>query len=103
MDALLGADGVLALPTAPGPAPVRGMTGEALDAFRWNTLSLTVIAGMGGLPQVRWGRRGSAGGGPSLLSCGVSEGPEAGGAAAGALGSEGVCWGGSISAELWGL
>ena len=50
---LLGSDGVLALPTAPGPAPLCNSSGEQLDAFRTSLISLTCIAGLSGLPQVQ--------------------------------------------------
>lgn len=49
---LLGGDGVLALPTAPGPAPLRGTPAEQLDAFRTSLISLNCIAGLAGCPQV---------------------------------------------------
>ncbi len=49
---LLGADGVLALPSAPGPAPPIGLPGPQLDDWRRRVMSLTCIAGLGGLPQV---------------------------------------------------
>ncbi|GBF97640.1 amidase [Raphidocelis subcapitata] len=52
MTALLGADGVLALPTAPGPAVPRGMPGAELEDWRTRLLSLTCVAGLSGLPQV---------------------------------------------------
>lgn len=49
---LLGQDGVLMLPTAPGPAPLLNTPPAELDLFRTRLLSLTCIAGLGGLPQV---------------------------------------------------
>ncbi|KIY92167.1 amidase [Monoraphidium neglectum] len=49
---LLGSDGVLALPTAPGPAIPIGTPGAALEDWRARLLSLTCIAGLSGLPQV---------------------------------------------------
>ncbi|GBF88671.1 amidase [Raphidocelis subcapitata] len=49
---LLGDDGVIALPSAPGPAPERGLPGARLDDWRRRVMSLTCIAGLGGLPQV---------------------------------------------------
>lgn len=49
---LLGADGVLALPTAPGPAIPIDMPGAQVDDWRTRLLSLTCIAGLAGLPQV---------------------------------------------------
>ncbi len=51
---LVGEDGVLLLPTAPGPAPLRGLSGEELDRFRTSLISLTCIAGLSGFPQVGW-------------------------------------------------
>lgn len=48
VDALLGADGALFLPAAPGPAPAPADA----DAARNGLLELTCIAGLGGLPQV---------------------------------------------------
>lgn len=50
---LLGADAVLALPSAPGPAPPLGLPGPALNDWRSRVMSLTCIAGLGALPQVR--------------------------------------------------
>ena len=50
--ATLGADGVICLPTAPGPAPLRSATGAAVEAFRQRAQRLTCIAGLAGLPQV---------------------------------------------------
>ena len=52
LDELLGRDGVVILPTAPGPAPRRALTPEALDDLRRRAISLLCIAGLGGLPQV---------------------------------------------------
>ena len=49
---LLGADGILALPTAPGPAVLLAMPPAELDGWRRRLLSLTSIAGLAGLPQV---------------------------------------------------
>ncbi|MFZ5780645.1 MAG: amidase [Pseudomonadota bacterium] len=49
---LLGEDGVLLLPTAPGPAPLLKASGEAVENFRQRAQRLTCIAGLGGLPQV---------------------------------------------------
>lgn len=57
---LLGDDGLIVLPTAPGPAPLRNTTGEKLEDWRGKTLQLCCIAGLGGLPQVTlpWARIG---------------------------------------------
>jgi amidase len=52
LDLLLGEDGVLALPSAPGPAPLLRTPPERLDAWRRRLLSLTCVAGLAGLPQV---------------------------------------------------
>ena len=52
LDELLGRDGVVILPSAPGPAPRRGLTPEALDDHRRRAISLLCIAGLAGLPQV---------------------------------------------------
>lgn len=49
---MLGDDGVLALPTVPGPAPLRGLAGPALNDWRQRVMSMTCAAGLGGLPQV---------------------------------------------------
>ena len=52
MDELLGSDAVLAVPTAPGPAPILNTPQNKLATYRKNMLSLTSIAGLAGLPQV---------------------------------------------------
>lgn len=49
---LLGIDGLLIIPTAPGIAPLRGESGEAVELRRARTLQLCCIAGLAGLPQV---------------------------------------------------
>ncbi len=49
---VLGSDGFLMLPTAPGPAPLKNTPPEQLNTWRTNLLSLTSIAGLAGLPQV---------------------------------------------------
>ncbi|GIL60005.1 hypothetical protein Vafri_14638, partial [Volvox africanus] len=49
---LLGSDGLLALPTTPGPAPLVNTPPADLDAWRTRLISLTSIAGLAGLPQV---------------------------------------------------
>jgi amidase len=51
---LLGSDGLLAIPSAPGPAfSNEGVEPAAFQQLRTASLSLTCIAGLGGLPQVR--------------------------------------------------
>jgi len=52
LDALLAGDTLIAQPTTPSSAPLRGMAGEKLEALRSRTLMLCCIAGLGGLPQV---------------------------------------------------
>lgn len=43
---------LLILPTAPAPAPLRNVTGEAMEAYRNRALTLLSLAGHAGLPQV---------------------------------------------------
>jgi amidase len=50
--ALLGADGLLLVPTMPGPAPVCGTAGPALDGWRRRALAGLCVAGLAGLPQL---------------------------------------------------
>lgn len=52
MQQLLGSDGLLALPTAPGPAVLLNTPADRLAEWGKATLSLTCIAGLAGLPQV---------------------------------------------------
>lgn len=52
LDALLGDDGVLILPTAPGAAPLRGAPAVELETFRARCLELLCLAGHAGLPQM---------------------------------------------------
>jgi amidase len=49
---LLGEDGILIIPTAPGIAPLLQQSGEEMDKRRGKTLQLTCIAGLAGLPQI---------------------------------------------------
>lgn len=49
---LLAEDGLLAIPTAPGPAPLLGLHGLEAEAYRAKTMQLSCIAGLSGLPQV---------------------------------------------------
>lgn len=49
---LLADDGVLLLPTSPGPAPVMNWDAKLLDDFRYRVIALTCIAGHAGLPQI---------------------------------------------------
>ncbi len=52
MAKLLGDDGVLMLPTVPSIAPMRDLSGDALQAYRERALSILCIAGLSGLPQI---------------------------------------------------
>jgi len=52
VEELLGADGVLMLPTVPSIAPKRDLAGEELQAYRERALSILCIAGLSGLPQI---------------------------------------------------
>lgn len=53
MWALLGSDGFLAVPTTPGPAPLLNTPAEELNAFRAQLISVSCIASLCQLPQVR--------------------------------------------------
>src|SRR5690606_31842409 len=50
--AILGADGVLMLPTMPGIAPRLDDSEEAFETFRSRAIPMMCIAGLGGVPQV---------------------------------------------------
>lgn len=52
MRRLLGQDGLIVLPTTFGPAPARTDSAESGDRVRTQTMKLTCIAGVAGLPQV---------------------------------------------------
>lgn len=52
LDALLGTDGVICLPTVPVLPPLRNATAAELGEYRARTLRLTITATIGGLPQV---------------------------------------------------
>ncbi|AST96002.1 hypothetical protein CHH78_19950 [Shouchella clausii] len=43
---------IVLLPTAAGPAPKRGGSGQELEAIRAKTMKLTSIAGLAGCPQI---------------------------------------------------
>lgn len=45
-------DGLLVLPTAPGEAPLRGLSEAELEEYRSRTMQLTCIAGLSGCPQI---------------------------------------------------
>jgi amidase len=69
MQALLGEDGVLLLPTMPDCAPLRSAAESSLETYRETALRMTCIAGLAGLPQVTMplGRSGQAPLGLSLM------------------------------------
>ena len=52
MDALLGDDAMLCLPTAPGIAPKLDTPAPELEAFRARAFALLSIAGLARLPQI---------------------------------------------------
>ena len=52
MDALLGDDALLVLPTAPGIAPMLNTPTEELEAFRARAFALLAIAGLARLSQI---------------------------------------------------
>lgn len=52
LEALLGADGVLVLPTMPGAAPKSASTGDELLDYRERALRLLCLSGLSGLPQI---------------------------------------------------
>jgi amidase len=52
MYALLGEDGLLIIPTAPGSPPLLNQSGEEMENRRTRTLQLSCIAGLAGLPQI---------------------------------------------------
>jgi amidase len=67
LDDLLADNVVLALPTTPGPPPLRGASDGELDKLRDRTQALTCIAGLGALPQISI-PAGTVGGGPVGVS-----------------------------------
>lgn len=52
LEALLGADGVLVLPTMPGAAPRSASSGDELLDYRERALRLLCFSGLSGLPQI---------------------------------------------------
>jgi amidase len=52
LDALLGQDGVLCIPTSPSIALPSNAAGVELEQFRSQALALLCVAGLAGLPQV---------------------------------------------------
>ncbi|HWO96569.1 MAG TPA: amidase [Bacillus sp. (in: firmicutes)] len=49
---LIGKDGLLVIPTAPGAAPFLNLHGEKAEQYRAKTMQLSCIAGLAGLPQI---------------------------------------------------
>ena len=52
MDALLGTDGVLVMPSMPDIAPLRTTDEATLETYRNNAIQMLCIAGLAGLPQI---------------------------------------------------
>lgn len=52
MSSLLGEEGLLVIPTAPGAAPLLNLQGEKAEQYRAKTMQLSCIAGLAGLPQI---------------------------------------------------
>lgn len=52
LEALLGADGLLVLPTMPGAAPKSASSGDELLDYRERALRLLCLSGLSGLPQI---------------------------------------------------
>ncbi len=59
---LVGSDGVLLLPTVPGPAPLLASSEDELETNRARSLRLLCLSGLSGLPQVTIPAGGHAGG-----------------------------------------
>ena len=49
---LLGADGVLVMPTMPDIAPLTGDGGEKLESYRNRSLQMLSVSGLSGFPQI---------------------------------------------------
>jgi amidase len=64
---LLGADGVLVLPTVPGAAPLKDASFDDLQAYREQALRLLCLSGLSGFPQITL-PLGSVGGAPFGIS-----------------------------------
>lgn len=52
MSNLLGKEGLLVIPTAPGAAPLLNLQGERAEQYRAKTMQLSCIAGLAGVPQI---------------------------------------------------
>lgn len=73
--ALLGADGVMVLPSAGGLPPLRDADPRTVDDLRVRTMRITCIAGLAGLPQVSMplrGRHSGPDGGVQDVPLGIS-------------------------------
>jgi amidase len=49
---LLGGDGVLILPTVPGPAPLKSDSFDGMQAYRERAMRLLCLSSLSGLPQI---------------------------------------------------
>ena len=49
---LLGADGVLVMPTVPDVAPLCGEGGDAMESYRNRSIQMLCLAGLSGFPQI---------------------------------------------------
>lgn len=67
IEALLGRDGYIVMPTVPAAAPLRDSTHEVLQAYRDRALRLLCLSGLSGLPQISL-PLGTLGGAPFGLS-----------------------------------
>lgn len=52
LEALLGTDGVLVLPTVPGAAPLKASSFETTQVYREQALRLLCLSGLSGFPQI---------------------------------------------------
>lgn len=50
---ICGQNTIIALPTTPGPAPLKGLPMAQMDDYRNRMLALTCPAGLSNLPQVK--------------------------------------------------
>ena len=74
MEKMLGEDKLLIIPTTPGKAPLCQLSGEEIEERRSQTMQLSCIAGLAGLPQVTIPLQGSDGSPISLsIIAGVNQ------------------------------
>ena len=52
LSAILKDNGLLVIPTAPGIAPLKNLSGEELEQYRTRAMQLTCISGIAGFPQI---------------------------------------------------